>query len=159
MRIMTAEEMQLVVRGCRWATICTVSPEGRPYAVEATPYPDGDDTCFLIHPRGGTWRNLQASPHVLLKYTLASRSLRWWAGVSAHGVGRFDPDPEAIRRGFDLLGAVMASDYRQAGQHHAAQVDRSPLLRVRVHEYTGRCSAAADTPLFKSTTRLRMINV
>ena len=155
---MTFGEMEEVVRRCNWATICTVSPEGRPYAVEATPYLDGEDTCFMIHPRGGTWRNLQARPHVLLKYTLASRSLNWWAGVSAHGVGRFDPDADAIRRGFDLLGAVIGADYRRAGHHHAVQVDRSPLLRVRVLELTGRCSADPNTPLFSGQARLRTID-
>ena len=135
----------------KWATICSVSPEGRPYAVEATPYRDGGDFCFMINPRGGTWRSLQANPAVLLKFTLASRSLHWWAGVSAHGSGEFDPDPAAIVRGFDLLGEVMGTDYSAAGRHHAARQDRSPLLRVRVREFTGRCSAGASTALFGTT--------
>ena len=150
MRVLTAEEMALLVDSCKWATICTVSPEGRPYAVEATPYHDGEDTCFMINSRGGTWRSLQANPQVLLKYTLTNRSLSWWAGISGHGVGRFDPDPDAIRRGFDLLGMVMDTDYSKAGQHHSSQAERSPLLRVTIHKYTGRCSAGADEALFSA---------
>ena len=153
MRVMTSEEMRTVVEKCNWATICTVDPAGRPYAVEATPYTDGGDTCVMITPRGGTWRGLEHAPHVLLKYTLTSRDLRWWAGVSGHGTGRFDPDPEAIRRGFELLGKVMGADYSRAGEHHAARAGRSPLLRVIVREYTGRCSAGADAALFARQSR------
>ena len=149
MRVMTTQEMQIVVQKCKWATICTVDPQGRPYAVEATPYLDGQDTCFLINPRGGTWRSLQHSDYVLLKYTLTSRDLHWWAGVSGHGLGRFDPDPVAIKRGFDLLGAVMQADYSKAGDYHAGRTGRSPLLRISVREYTGRYSAGADAALFK----------
>ena len=66
MRPMTDEEIATLVRRSKWATICSASSEGVPYAVEATPYSDGGDVCFMINPRGGTWKNLCSNPKVLL---------------------------------------------------------------------------------------------
>lgn len=201
MREMTDAEMRALVARARWATICTASPDGEPYAVEATPYREGDEVCFMINPRGGTWRNLYpmgadaghasglgagqdagrdagrgtgpgaleevgdgavrcgAGSHpgggrVLLKFTLTNRALTWWAGVSCYGTGWFDSDPQAIRRGFRLLGEVMGSDYSGAGERFAAAPGRSPLLRVRVERMTGRCSAAEGDALFGATMEM-----
>lgn len=151
MREMTADEMRLILDRCNWATICTCSESGAPYAVEATPYRDGDDYCFMINPRGGTWANVQANPNVLLKFTLTSRNLSWWAGVSCHGTGAFEYDPQAIRDGFAALGEVMGQDYSAAGERFAGMPDRSPLFRVRVSDITGRCSAAEGETLTGST--------
>lgn len=142
MRIMSDEEMRQVMRLCRWATICSVDPEGAPYAIEATPFHDGEDVCFMINPRGGTWRNVQANPRVLLKFTLASPGLLWWAGVSCHGRGGFDTDPANIRQGWALLGEVMKQDYSRFAERFCANPERSPLFRVEVRAITGRCSAA-----------------
>jgi hypothetical protein len=38
MREMTTAEIEFVLAHVKWATICTVAPQGRPYAIEATPY-------------------------------------------------------------------------------------------------------------------------
>jgi len=176
-REMTDAEMRALVARVRWATICTVSPGGEPYAVEATPYREGDEVCFMINPRGTTWRNLCGAGHdaglahgrgagqdgadapsgggrVLLKFTLTNRTLTWWAGVSCYGKGRFDSDPQAIRRGFRLLGDVMTSDYSGVGEQFAATPGRSPLLRVRVERMTGRCSVDEDQALFGATMEM-----
>jgi len=142
MRTMNDEEMRQAVGLCRWATICSVDSDCAPYAIEATPFHDGSDICFMINPRGGTWRNVQQNPRVLLKFTLASPGLLWWAGVSCHGQGAFDADPAAIRRGWDLLGAVMKQDYSRFADRFCAHPERSPLFRVKVLSLTGRCSAA-----------------
>lgn len=144
---MTSEEINLVLKQVKWATICTVSPENRPYAIEATPYLEGGDICFMINPRGKTWKNLQINPGVLIKATLADSFLAWWAGVSFAGTGHFDSDREAIQRGFQLLGKVIGSDYSAAGRKHAENAERSPLLRVRIREKTGRCSLAKNESL------------
>jgi nitroimidazol reductase NimA-like FMN-containing flavoprotein (pyridoxamine 5'-phosphate oxidase superfamily) len=140
MREMTATEMENVLASANWATICTVSPDGTPYAIEATPFRDGGDICFMINPRGGVHRNLAKNPAVLLKFTRAGRDLSGWAGVSCMGTGRFDGNPEAIRRGFDTLGRIMKADYAEAARKHSRDPERSPLLRVSVRETTGRCS-------------------
>jgi nitroimidazol reductase NimA-like FMN-containing flavoprotein (pyridoxamine 5'-phosphate oxidase superfamily) len=147
MREMTDEEIGYVLNHAKWGTICTVTPENRPYAVEATPYRDGGDICFMINPGGGTRRNLCQNPHVLVKMTLASRNLSWWAGVSCMGTARFDDDPDAILRGFQRLGRVMGADYTAAGEKHSRSPDTSPLLRVTTETRTGRCSAAPGEPL------------
>ncbi|MFP4030923.1 MAG: pyridoxamine 5'-phosphate oxidase family protein [Desulfococcaceae bacterium] len=140
MREMTPREMEMVLERARWATICTVTPEGRPHAIEATPFRDMGDICFMINPAGKTRRNVATNPSILLKYTLANRDLSWWAGVSCQGFGRFDENPASIRRGFARLGQIMGADYAAAGIKHSADGERSPMLRVTFREITGRCS-------------------
>ena len=87
MRKMTASEMEKAVRSCRWASICTVMPEGKPYAIEATPFFDGDRICFMINPHGVTAHNIQSNPNVLLKFTQTNPDLSNWLGVSCFGRG------------------------------------------------------------------------
>ncbi len=147
MRAMTPDEIQAVIGSTKWATICTVSPEGMPYAIEATPFSYHSHLCFMVNPRGSTWRNLQSNPNVLLKFTRAADNLSWWAGVSCFGTGCFDSDPEAIRSGFVLLGGIMQADYAAAGERFSLNPKRSPMLRVTVAAATGRCSAQHGQPL------------
>jgi len=59
MRAMTPAEIMQVIERVRWAVICTVCPDSSPYAIEATPYRDAEDLCFMINPRGTTRRNLR----------------------------------------------------------------------------------------------------
>ena len=141
---MSPEEMQGVINACKWATICTVSEDGSPYAIEATPFYMDGCHCFMINPRGGTWKNLNHNARVLLKYTRAAGDLSSWAGVSCLGTGEFIIDEDALREGWRLLGEVMGADYSNAADTFARCKDRSPLFRVRVEAFTGRCSAPKE---------------
>lgn len=144
---MTPEEMEEVIRQCKWATICTVSEDGSPYAIEATPFHMNGCHCFMINPRGGTWKNLRHNARVLVKYTLASADLGSWAGVSCHGTGEFVIDAGVMLEGWRLLGETLGEDYSDARQRFVHCKDRSPLFQVRVEKVTGRCSAPKNGPL------------
>jgi len=143
MRKMTASEMEKVVKSCMWAAICTVTPEGKPYAIEATPFFDGDRICFMINPRGSTAHNIQKNTDVLLKFTQTSPDLSNWLGVSCFGQGFFVRKVKDIRRGWELLGRVMKTNYSMAAEKYSANPERSPLFCVKVAKITGRSSAKA----------------
>jgi hypothetical protein len=147
MRIMTPEEIIMVTKKAMWATIITVRPDGVPFAIEATPFDTESETCFMINPSGGTSKNLKASSHVLLKYTLASKDLNDWMGLSCLGSGRFVREPEEIRKGWELLGQVMRQDFTWAADKFCRTPERSPMMAVKVHSRTGRCSAKNGEPL------------
>ena len=140
MRRMSAHEMQALVSRAKWATICAVDPQARPYAIEATPFELDGDICFMINPRGGVARCLAENARVLLKYTLASPDVVQWAGVSCQGLGRFDPEAEALGQGWEALGQRLGVDYSAQAERFTASKRSSPLFRVRVEEMTGRCS-------------------
>lgn len=140
MRRMSANEMQAVVGRAKWATICAVDSQARPYAIEATPFELDGEVCFMINPRGGVARCLDGNARVLLKYTLASPDVSQWAGVSCQGLGRFDPESDALRRGWATLGQRLGVDYSAQAERFTAGKRGSPLFRVRVEEMTGRCS-------------------
>lgn len=140
MRKMTDEEMESFMASASWATICTVTPEGDPYAIEATPFRDGEMIGFMINPKGTTARNVKANPKVLVKFTFASEDLSDWKGVSCFGTGEFVQDADAIRRGWDLLGKVVKTDYSTLAEKFCADPGKSPMFCVTVEKMTGRCS-------------------
>ncbi len=142
MRKMTSEEMQEVITHQHWASICTVSPEGQPYAIEATPFMlEPDCIGFMINPRGTTKKNLMERPDVLIKYTYSSPDLMDWAGVSCFGKGEFCQDSETIAKGWELLGEIMKTDYSRMAERFAKGSLPSPLFLARITETTGKCSA------------------
>ena len=145
MRKMTPEEIRRVIHRSAWAVICAVSPDKEPCAIEATPFSQGEDICFMINPRGAIHRCLSENDRVLVKFTWTGPNLNPWAGVSCMGRGEFDPDPEARRQGWLELGRIMGADYSRAAET-LNKPNRSPLLRVRVRSMTGRCSAQAGEP-------------
>ncbi len=145
MRPMTQEEMEHLIHQTEWGTICVTEPDGTPYAIEATPFRLGEDICFMINPRGGVYRCIQANPKVLIKFTISEPGLGQWAGVSCHGHGEFDPAPDALRLGWKELGKIMDMDYSKAASVFNNPT-RSPLFRVNVGSVTGRCSATREEP-------------
>jgi nitroimidazol reductase NimA-like FMN-containing flavoprotein (pyridoxamine 5'-phosphate oxidase superfamily) len=139
MRKMTEAEIHHVVQNSNWATICTVSPEGRPYAVEATYFRDGESFGFMINPRGRTMQNLRLNPNLLLKITQASDDLSTWTGVSLFGTGHNISDHFEIRKGWTLLGKVMKTDYSKIAEKLISHERQSPYLRCTISHSTGRC--------------------
>lgn len=141
MRKMTEQEIQETVARSNWATICTVTPDGKPYAIEATYFIDGEHLGFMINPRGQTMRNLATHAELLLKITLTNADLSVWTGVSLFGTGEQVVDKDHIRQGWAALGAVMNADYSEVAQKFTQSDRPSPYLRCRITHRTGRCSA------------------
>ncbi|MDR2387362.1 MAG: hypothetical protein LBE80_07255 [Deltaproteobacteria bacterium] len=140
MKTLTSDEIIAITKKALWATIITVRPDGVPFAIEATPFYTETETCFMINPNGGTGKNLKSSDHVLLKYTFTTKDLSDWMGISCLGSGRFVHDPLEIRRGWELLGQVMKQDFSWAADKFCKTPERSPMMAVKVHSRTGRCS-------------------
>lgn len=141
MRKMTEQEMLEVISISNWVNICTVSPDNRPYAIEATPFPFDGHVAFMINPRGTTYRNLLTNKNLLLKYTYSKPDLSAWAGVSCYGEGEFIHDPDLIHRGWMEFGELLKWDLRKSADRFSKNPERSPMLLARISEMTGRCKA------------------
>lgn len=140
MRKMTKSEINKLVENFNWATICTVGPDGMPYAIEATYFIDGENIGFMINPRGTTIQNLVHNSNLLLKITQTSEDLSKWAGVSLFGQGQNVTEPSEIKKGWDLLGKVMNTDYSSAAEKFSVSNRKSPYIYCRISQSTGRCS-------------------
>ena len=139
-RKMTEPEIEQTVKKLNWASICTVTPGGSPYAIEATPFFDKDKICFMINPKGTTAKNIRANPDVLIKFTQTTIGLLNWLGISCFGKGEFIQNKDALRRGWELLGSVMKTDYTKAADKFCTNPQDSPLLSIKVEQMTGRCN-------------------
>ncbi len=142
MRNLTENEIETIVKRSKWATICTVTPKGEPYAIEATYFIDGSSLGFMINPRGTTMRNLSENAALVLKITVADDTLLSWAGVSLFGIGRNVADLDLVRKGWRRLEDVMKADYSLAAEKFTASGRPSPYLRCSVLRCSGRCSNA-----------------
>jgi hypothetical protein len=146
---MTESEINRAIGTIKWASIVTVREDGRPYAIEATPFLMNEQICFMINPNGTTKKNLDHSDKVLIKFTAATKDLEHWLGVSCQGTGKFIHESGPIDQGWALLGQVMGADYSKAAEKFKLTPERSPMLAVTVTEKTGRCSARAGEELFE----------
>lgn len=141
MRKMTENEINELVLRSNWATICTVTPDGYPYAIEATYFMNGQSLGFMINPRGCTMCNIVKNSNLLLKITQTNQSLSEWAGVSLFGTGRNITDPNEIQKGWQLLSKVMDTDYSQVAKKFTVPDRPSPYLMCSIAKRTGRCSS------------------
>ncbi len=154
MREMTQEEIRTVIENQPWATICTVSPDGEPYAIEATPFLlEADLIGFMINPRGTTKKNLDNNPKILIKYSYSKEDLQDWAGVSCFGCGEFSEDKDLLQKGWDLLEKIMQTDYSKVSQKFIDNKIPTPLLTIRISRMSGRCSAAPKEPMLLPWTK------
>ncbi len=144
MRKMTQEEINQALKQGKWATICSVTPEKSPYAIEATYFLCEEKIGFMINPKGTTAANVSVNPNVLMKITFTNKNLSIWAGISCFGTGSFVKDKEEILQGWKNLGDIMQTDYSKVAEKFCINPDRSPFFRVKIDSMTGRCSAKHD---------------
>ncbi len=141
MRKMTQKEMKAALEQGKWATICSVTPEKSPYAIEATYFLYEENIGLMINPKGTTAANISVNPRVLVKITFANKNMSGWAGISCFGTGSFIKNKEEILQGWKKLGNIMQTDYSKVAEKFCINPDRSPFFRVRIDSMTGRCSA------------------
>lgn len=141
MRKMTIEEINQAIKHGKWATICSVTPEKSPYAIEATYFICEENIGFMINPKGTTAANVSVNPRVLVKITFTNKNLSRWAGISCFGTGSFIKNKEEILQGWEKLGEIMQTDYSKIAEKFCINPDRSPFFKVQVGSMTGRCSA------------------
>ncbi|HIC84935.1 MAG TPA: pyridoxamine 5'-phosphate oxidase family protein, partial [Desulfobacterales bacterium] len=103
MRMMTQKEIKDFIYNHTWATLCTVSVEGKPYAIEFSYFIMNSWICGLIKPKGTTATNIAHNPNVCLKMCRTDDSCREFTAVSCFGKAEFVDDPEGVLKGWDLL--------------------------------------------------------
>ena len=160
MRKMTKEEIDQAIKHGKWATICSVTPEKNPYAIEATYFLNEENIGFMINPKGTTAANVSINPRVLVKITFTNKNLSRWAGISCFGTGSFIKNKEEILQGWKKLGDIMQTDYSRVAKMFCINPGRSPFFSVQVDRMTGRCSAKPGKSFdFKMVTQVHSSKV
>ncbi|MBE9581512.1 MAG: pyridoxamine 5'-phosphate oxidase family protein [Proteobacteria bacterium] len=137
---MKQKEMRNLINKHAWATLCTVDPEGKPYAIEFTYFLMDGYICGLINPRGATARNIRHGPNVCLKMCRADELCKEFQAVSCFGTGEFVDDREAIGRAWDLLERKLNLPEGAYHGHKGKFMDKrkkSPLFRMKPEKITG----------------------
>lgn len=145
MRKMNEAEIRKLMEDMGWATLCLVSPESRPYAIEFSYFLDEEDICGLVHPFGTAAKCLAQNPHVCIKICDADPFCRSYRAVSLMGLGCFEvlSQPEEIIWAWTSLERQLRypGKYEKVMKRYLDKRRPLHLLHVTVIEKTGIISA------------------
>jgi len=137
---MKVSEIKEFIQGHTWATLCTVSEEGTPYAIEFSYFLLDGNICGLIKTSGITARNIANAPNVCLKMCRTDDSCREFTAVSVFGRGEFVHDEEAVLKGWDLLEQRLrlpSGTYSKFKERFMNKKKKYPIFRVKPEKMTG----------------------
>jgi len=140
MRKMKLSEIKKFIHNHTWATLCTVSAEGTPYAIEFNYFLLDGYICGLIKPSGITAKNIANNPNVCLKMCRTDDSSRNFQAVSVFGRAEFVQDEEAVLKGWDLLEARLGlpkGHYAKFKEKFLHKRNKYPILRIKPQKLTG----------------------
>lgn len=140
MRKMKASEIKDFLNTHTWATLCTVSAEGTPYAVEFSYFLLDGYVCGLIKPNGTTAKNIASNPNVCLKICRTDESCKRFTAVSLFGRGEFVHDEQGIIKGWDLLEERLKlpkGTYARFKERFIKKKNKYPMFRMKPEKMTG----------------------
>ena len=140
MRKMKLSEIKKFIHNHTWATLCTVTAEGTPYAIEFNYFLLDGYICGLIKPNGTTAKNIAENPNVCLKMCRTDESCRNFTAVSAFGKGEFVRNDEGVLKGWDLLEERLKlpeGTYLKFKEKFMKKKNKYPLFRMKPTKMTG----------------------
>lgn len=152
MRTMIDNEIDALLEGFGWATLCMVDPDLKPYAVEFSYFLENGDICGLIRPRGKTAECLGVSQTVCVKICDSDAQCKRYRAVSCFGIAAFEKltDPHDVAIALDNLEeqlCLKSGDYSVYKDRYLSSGKSLPLLRIMVAERTGVTSSPWDIPI------------
>ncbi len=148
MRKMNDAEIRKLMEDMGWATLCLVSPESRPYAIEFSYFLDEEDIFGLVHPFGTAAKCLAKNPHVCIKICDSDPFCSSYRAASLRGPGSFEilSEPEEIIRAWTSLERQLRypGKYERIMNRYLEKRRSLHLLHVTVLERTGIISSGAS---------------
>ena len=160
MRKMKDNEIDALLEGFGWATLCMVDPDLKPYAIEFSYFLEkSGDICGLVYPRGKTAECLGISQAVCVKICDSDARCRRYRAVSCFGNAAFEKltDPDDVARAWDNLEEQLClqnGEYSHYKERYLNTGKSLPLLRIMVFERTGVISSPRDEPVKEKAREL-----
>lgn len=140
MRKMIQKEIKDFINNHTWTTLCTVSAEDSPYAIEFNYFLLDGYICGLIKPNGTTAKNIAANPNICLKMCKTDDSSREFKAVSVFGKGEFVHDEDSVIKGWDLLEERLKlpkGAYTKFKEKFIKKKNKYPMFRMKPEKMTG----------------------
>jgi len=159
MRKMKDNEIDALLEGFGWATLCMVDPDARPYAIEFSYFLENGDICGLVHPRGKTAKCLALTQAVCVKICDSDGQCKRYRAVSCFGIAAFEKltNSDEVARAWDKLEEQLRltnGEYSGYKKHYLETGKSLPLLRIMVSERTGVTSSPRNVPETKKVREL-----
>ena len=160
MRKMKDNEIDALLEGFGWATLCMVDPDSKPYAIEFSYFLENSgDICGLVHPRGKTAECLGASQAVCVKVCDSDARCERYRAVSCFGNAAFEKvtDPHDVARAWDRLEEQLQltnGEYSSYKERYLSSGKSLPLLRIMVFERTGVTGSPRNEPVKEKVREL-----
>jgi nitroimidazol reductase NimA-like FMN-containing flavoprotein (pyridoxamine 5'-phosphate oxidase superfamily) len=148
MRKMIQKEIKDFINNHTWTTLCTVSAEGSPYAIEFNYFLLDSYICGLIKPNGTTAKNIAGNHSVCLKMCKTDDSCREFTAVSCFGKGEFVHDEDSVLKGWDLLEERLKlpkGTYAKFKERFIKKKNKYPMFRMKPEKMTGVTSVKTVT--------------
>jgi len=144
MRAMTDHEMRELMDAVNWGTLCAVSPESRPYAIELTYVHVGDWLYGMIRPNGTMAKYLQTNPEVCFKVCDVKGVSGSYRAMTLLGTARIAvlKRKEEVHLIWSMLETRMSAPgifdrYRELSEEKMTTL---PILEIAVRSRSGICS-------------------
>jgi nitroimidazol reductase NimA-like FMN-containing flavoprotein (pyridoxamine 5'-phosphate oxidase superfamily) len=134
-RALDIEECAAFVRERRWGVLATSTDE-QPYAVPVAYGWDGE-SLFVAMNDGLKAQNIERNPRLCFTIADATGIDSGWRSVVAIGRGEWVVDLAGRLYAFDVLRRQQRRAL-VADPRNAVKLARARLLRIRIHEFTGR---------------------
>ncbi len=164
MRKTAQKEIKDFINNHTWATLCTVSAEGNPYAIEFNYFLLDGYICGLIKPNGTTAKNIAVNQNICLKMCRTDESSReftplesgvkapsfltGFTAASVFGKGEFVHDEDGVIKGWDLLEdrlKLPKGTYEKFKEKFIKKKNKYPMFRMKPEKMTGITTTAVTS--------------
>jgi nitroimidazol reductase NimA-like FMN-containing flavoprotein (pyridoxamine 5'-phosphate oxidase superfamily) len=142
MRKLKEEEFEPFIANFAWGTLCTVTSDGKPYAIEFSYFYQDGKIYAIINPKGTTGMNIAENNSVCFKICETDAKNRKYRAVSCFGTAKYRP-PETeegiIAAWKDLAIALGRKETAFKGVWHRFDPVSKPLplLEITIDKITG----------------------
>lgn len=143
MRKIKESEAYDLLKQFHWGTLCTITPDYNPYAIEYSYFLDEEQTiCGIVNPKGQTSKNIAFNPEVCFKVCDTDKINRQYRAISCFGKAYYDSPStqEGIVNAWKQLARSLSrpEDHFKGAYKRFQLPNRPlPLLKIKVERITG----------------------
>ncbi len=142
MRKMTESESIKLRKEYCWGTLCTVSKDNFPYAIEFSYFVKNEKIYAIINPRGETAQNLANNANVCFKICDTDKKNMKYRSISCFGTAKYAPpetQEDIIQAWKDLAVALGRKEtgFKFAWERFTPAGKQLPLLEKSINKITG----------------------
>ena len=142
MRKTNEQEAKDLLKEFSWGTLCSVTPEGNPYAIEFSYFTENDKIYAIINPRGQTSKNIKVNKNICFKICDTDKNNKKYRAISCFGTAKFSSPntQEKIVDAWKKLGIALGkteTGFKGVWNRFSPSEKPLPLLEITIENISG----------------------